>query len=128
MIFTKGYALLVRCVVNMKNNKKKGMEMAFSTIVTAALAVLILIIVVILLGKKFGLFQHETDKCYGRCVSPNACDYFASSKIGCPEGKVCCNNYCEDKGGKCRDECPEGYVQNGFYRCENQGQVCCQKR
>ncbi len=128
MIFTKGYALPARCVVSMRSNKKKGMEMAFSTIIAAALAVLILVIVVILLGKKFDLFQHETDKCPGRCVPPNACDYFASSKIGCPEGQVCCSNYCEDKDGICRDKCPEDYVQNDFYRCENQGQVCCQKR
>ena len=124
MIFIRAFALIKRCVANMKN--KKGSELAFSTIVSAAIAILILIVVVIIIGKRVGWFSHETDKCEGRCVPPNACDIYASSRIGCPKGQVCCTNYCEDKGYICRSKCPDGYIRNAFYKC-NSGLVCCQK-
>lgn len=102
--------------------------MAFSAIVTAAIAVVVLVVVIILLSNKFHLFGQETDKCNGRCVSPKDCSMLTSSKFGCPNGQVCCVGYCEDNDGICKDKCSDDELKNAYYRCEGKNQVCCLKR
>ena len=107
---------------------KKGSEMAFSTIVTAAIAVVVMVVVIILLTNKFHIFGEGTNKCGGRCVSPDECSPLASSKMGCPENEVCCNNFCEDNEGRCDTKCGDDEVKSVFYKCSSKDQVCCLKR
>jgi hypothetical protein len=108
---------------------KKGMELAMSTIVTAAIAVLVLVIIVLMLTGKFTLFQTEARNCIGDCVEKEDCTASFPQKSGCDGGLVCCVNMCEPRNGQCiaKDQaCGSGETKNIFYTCEAD-QICCVK-
>lgn len=111
-------------------------ELAFSTIVTAVIALTVLVILVVIIGDKFNLFKNETNKCEltgGKCVIDSECFFNTGIQMNCAEGQVCCVNNCESakgncvaicEGDECNRDCPKNSNKIHFKKCPN-GQVCC---